>query len=451
MPSLRTVDEELVAAAAVETPDVADAPPGPRIARPFPQETPPGIVHWQATGFSVSTHTEKSVVFAPLAIANHVAPAQGDWVAQLRCPACDEPPADYTPPEGEEEDEGGGWHADADLVLDDLGALEEHLAWQHTALADSLNELRTLKTNFQFHTTNFRDWARQGGPINPIWARDTLDLRRQLHRAQCRAARRIFATKQEASSSRCLGAFLVYRKQRAWTLRDRKKAAEASRTAAGATTPGQEPQQPPTPRTPTQPHRHRRQGSTLVPNDDRIADSAADDSFEDHRRHLEELAACNAVGNFERFGDRDIAFVCDFCDGHIVWEDLEGMPSLRTVDEELVAAAAVETPDVADAPPGPRIARPFPQETPPGIVHWQATGFSVSTHTEKSVVFAPLAIANHVAPAQGDWVAQLRCPACDEPPADYTPPEGEEEDEGGGWHADADLWPAVEEVSILDT
>ncbi|RXG42797.1 hypothetical protein VDGE_08385 [Verticillium dahliae] len=311
--------------------------------------------------------------------------------------------------------------------------------YQYDRKPDSLNELRTLKTNFQFHTTNFRDWARQGGPINPIWARDTLDLRRQLHRAQCRAARRIFATKQEASSSRCLGAFLVYRKQRAWTLRDRKKAAEASKAAAGAVTPGQEPQQPSTPRTPTQPHRHRRQGSTLVPNDDRIADSAADDSFEDHRRHLEELAVCNAVGSFERFGDRDIAFVCDFCDGHIVWEDLEGMPSLRTVDEELVAAAAVETPDVADAPPGPRIARPFRQETPPGIVHWQATGFSVSTHTEKTVVFAPLAIANHVAPAQGDWVAQLRCPACDEPPADYTPPEGEEEDEGGGWHADADL------------
>src|SRR5688500_11746127 len=72
-----------------------------------------------------------------------------------------------------------------------------------------------LRLQFEAHIQNFREWVRTGGPINPIWAKETADLKRVLHRAQCRAARRIFTSEQE-SSSRCLGAFLVYRKQRSW-------------------------------------------------------------------------------------------------------------------------------------------------------------------------------------------------------------------------------------------
>ena len=104
---------------------------------------------------------------------------------------------------------------------------------------------------------------------------------------------------------------------------------------------------------------------------------------------LEELVpACNLVGHFERFGDRDIAFACDFCDGHIVWEDLARMPSER--DPTAVAAGVTEQPN------------------------WQAKGTSLSTADDKMIVFAPLAIANHVSPDIGDWQARILCPYCDE-------------------------------------
>lgn len=104
---------------------------------------------------------------------------------------------------------------------------------------------------------------------------------------------------------------------------------------------------------------------------------------------LEELVpTCNAVGHFERFGDRDIAFVCDFCDGFIVWEDMMKMPAER--DRSAVTAGMTDQPN------------------------WQAQTKSVTTGEDKTVVFAPLAIANHLCPNLGDWQARLLCPYCDE-------------------------------------
>ncbi|KAF6836331.1 hypothetical protein CMUS01_05461 [Colletotrichum musicola] len=220
----------------------------------------------------------------------------------------------------------------------------------------SIRELSRLQTKFEQHIDNFRDWAKTGGPINPIWARETTELRRELHRAQCRAARRIFTAEQE-SSLRCLGAFLVYRKQREWASR------------------------------------------TLV----------TEEEF--HRRHVEEVVACNTIGKFERFGDRDIAFVCDFCDGHLVWEDIESMPSVRAAQ---------------DAAPAGTLVSPVSPATPQ-LPHWQATAYSNSTREPKTVVFAPLAIANHIAPYEGDWVARLECPFCEEAP--YTGPGDDDDDE----------------------
>jgi hypothetical protein len=191
----------------------------------------------------------------------------------------------------------------------------------------------------ELHVSNFKEWARAGGPINPIWAKETADLKRELHRAQCRAARRIFESKQE-SSTRCLGAFQVYRQQRAWTNRLNIEEGEYQ------------------------------------------------------LRHLEELVACNSVGKFERFADQDIAFVCDFCDGYIVWPDLEGMPSMRSADETATSPVSPISPTTS---------------TP----NWQATGFSMAAREQKDVVFAPLAIANHIAPQGGDFVARLLCPFCE--------------------------------------
>lgn len=212
------------------------------------------------------------------------------------------------------------------------------------ATGTSVEELRTLRFKFDCHAQSFRDWARAGGPINPTWAKETADLKRELHLAQCRAAARIFASSHEEGPGRCLGAFLVHRRQRAWA-------------------------------------RH-----------------AVLDDRDYRARHLEELAACNAVGTFERFGDRDIAFVCHFCDGHIVWEDLQAMPSLRRGQD-----TAASSP-VSPVSPGGSTA------------NWQAAGVSVRDNAETTVVFAPVAIANHVPPMFNTvgFLARLLCPYCED-------------------------------------
>jgi hypothetical protein len=151
-----------------------------------------------------------------------------------------------------------------------------------------------------------------------------------------------------------LGAFLVYRQQRKWTL-----------------------------------------------------DKTVPDELEYSQRYREELRLCNAIGSFKRFGDRDIAFVCDYCDGHIIWEDIENMPSIRTFQE--AAASPILT--LSPTPDNP---------------HWQATGFTQSGHQEKQVVFAPVAIANHVAPQHRDWLAGLLCPYCE---TESTVPQEQYDDE----------------------
>ncbi|CAI4210477.1 unnamed protein product [Parascedosporium putredinis] len=174
---------------------------------------------------------------------------------------------------------------------------------------ESLNELKSLRSKTELHIQHIRDWAETGGPINPIWVNDTKLLRRELHRTQCRAVGRIYAVEQE-SEPRCLGGFLVYRKQRDWT---------------------------------NQPCNR----------------------IDEYRsRQLDELVTCNSVGKFERFGDVDVTFICEFCDGHIVWEDLENMPSIRAVDESV---AASESP----TPPPPQLlasntGRPPASPSPPG-------------------------------------------------------------------------------------
>ncbi|KAM5345017.1 hypothetical protein ACJ41O_010879 [Fusarium nematophilum] len=224
---------------------------------------------------------------------------------------------------------------------------------------ESIEELKALKDQFTSHIQSIRDWSRSGGPINPIWVRETHGLQRKLHRAQCRAARRIYNSEKEASS-RCLGAFLVHRKQREWTV-----------------------------------------------------NRAVPDEAEYARRYREELRLCNTVGSFKRLGDRDIAFVCDYCDGHVVWEDIEAMPSIRTFQEAAASPILTLSPTV-DNP------------------HWQATGFTLSAHAEKQVVFAPVAIANHVAPRHRDWMAGLLCPYCEE---ESTEPQ-EQYDEEDAWRPD---------------
>lgn len=227
---------------------------------------------------------------------------------------------------------------------------------------ESLEELRALGSKFYTHIQDLKGWIRTGGPINPIWTRETHALQKELHRTQCRAARRIYTSGQEATQ-RCLGAFLVRRKQRAWS-----------------------------------------------------TDQIGQLEGEYQRRYLDELVACNSVGLFERFGDQDIAFICDFCDGHVVWDDLEGVPSVRSAQEN--ASSPI-------SPVSPTTNNPY----------WQATGFARSSRQEKQVIFAPIAVANHIAPKHGDWQAKLVCPYCEE----LGEQPQEEDDEEETWRPDGEF------------
>lgn len=261
---------------------------------------------------------------------------------------------------------------------------------------DSLDELRALRTRFDLHAQTFKDWARAGGPINPLWVRETSALRRELHRAQCRAARRVFNTEQD-TAARCLGAFLVFRQQRRV---ERERGREREGEARGELPrwrqqlqEQQEQQQ--------QQQQNNQQTDSLHPPAPHQQQQQSQQQQQQHgpaaprrRASLESLVpACNAVGTFQRFGERDIAFACDYCDGFIVWEDVAAMPATR---------------------------RPLlPGDAQP---NWQAAASRASSESEegeggeekKTIVFAPVAIANHMGPPRGHWLARLTCPYCDQ-------------------------------------
>ncbi|KAK1243847.1 hypothetical protein MKX08_001985 [Trichoderma sp. CBMAI-0020] len=218
--------------------------------------------------------------------------------------------------------------------------------YEHDRRHESMEELRAILGKIQALNEKLKDWSRSGGPIDPTWVRETYTIKRELHRAQCRAAMRVFTSAREASQ-RCLGAFIVQRKQRA-PLRDAK---------AGI----------------------RPDEATL------------------ERYYKEELMACKTVGTFQRFGEQDIAFVCDFCDGHLVWEDLERMPTVRS------STRAVPPSSLSS-----------PVSLLPNTSNWQASGVTNCGQHQKQVIFAPVAIANHIIPTHGDWEARLLCPLCEE-------------------------------------
>lgn len=277
--------------------------------------------------------------------------------------------------------------------------------------AESLEELSLIRTKISLHTQTFKDWLRQGGPINPLWARDTVNLRRELHRAQRRAAARIYESQQAdiaggGPGHRCLGAFEVYRRQRLLEDRVRERIEEAGRRASKyESTRDEIAQDGPKlrKRVPSWQQQPPSMGDAMEMNQIGAPDAEQQEQQQSQYSQqpdgseqqteagmtLEELvSACNAVGHFERFGDRDVAFSCDFCDGFIVWEDIMKMPAER--DPSAVASGVTDQPN------------------------WQARTKSVSAGEDKTVVFAPVAIANHLGPDLGDWQARLLCPYCDE-------------------------------------
>ena len=128
---------------------------------------------------------------------------------------------------------------------------------------------------------------------------------------------------------------------------------------------------------------------------------------------MEELIACRYAGGFERLGDQDIAFVCDFCDGHLIWEDLESVPTSRSA-QELAGSTIAPVSSGTDKP------------------YWQARGLALSTGEQKEIVFAPVAIANHVPPEPAGWQARLICPLCEE---EGARPQDKDDDEDA-YHPD---------------
>ncbi|KAI0389892.1 hypothetical protein F5Y17DRAFT_96717 [Xylariaceae sp. FL0594] len=259
------------------------------------------------------------------------------------------------------------------------------LYYQNDRNVDSLEELRELCTRFREHAQTLKAWARAGGPIEPEWAIELRWLRRELHRAQCRAARRIRDDLETSSiRPRCLGALIVQQSQ-------------------------EQPQMPPISTATTAP--------TTRP---RLEPSG-------------EISACNSTGTFQRVGpgNRDIAFVCDFCDGFLIWEDLRSMPSTRLRAASSAAemmenwaaagfahphqhhdeymAASVQDSDI-ELEDGAGLQNGNTDRKPTGP-HHPATE---EAGQEKTIVFPPVAIANHLPPEPGEWQAPLLCPLCDD-------------------------------------
>ncbi|KAI1138747.1 hypothetical protein F5Y05DRAFT_382235 [Hypoxylon sp. FL0543] len=234
--------------------------------------------------------------------------------------------------------------------------------YENDRISESLEDLRDLCTRFELHAQTFKDWVRQGGgPIDPNWAHETTILRRDLHRAQCRAARRIHTAQQVDSatgSARCLGALQVYRVQ----------------------------QRP---------------------------NVSVD----------EERLVCAQTGRFERFGEHDVAFVCDFCDGFLVWEDLRAVPTTRLQQHQPQPIQNVTSNANANAntPTSATNTASNSAQTSSGSgegvtasTNWQARGITMTTSEAKTIVFAPVAIANHLPPELGDFRCRVLCPHCDE-------------------------------------
>ncbi|KAG6096549.1 hypothetical protein E4U31_005379 [Claviceps sp. LM219 group G6] len=244
--------------------------------------------------------------------------------------------------------------------------------YEHDRTYETIRELGLLRTRFIAHVRQLKDWSRSGGPINPVWIRETQSLQQDLHRAQCRAAGRIFTSLHE-SSQRCLGAFLVRRAQRA---------VAASNLPPPSSQQQQQQQQ--------QGQGHQQQDMT---------------EKQIKERQLRELGACTQTGSFSRFED-DVAFICDFCDGHLLWTDLESVPMRRIPTYKPLP---LPSPSPSASASASASGGGFITDT-----CWQATGLTSTGPEEKTVIFAPVVIANHVVPVHGDWRARMTCPYCEE-------------------------------------
>ncbi|KAI0801660.1 hypothetical protein GGR55DRAFT_667376 [Xylaria sp. FL0064] len=284
--------------------------------------------------------------------------------------------------------------------------------YENDRKADSLDELRELCSRFRDHSQNLKYWVRAGGPIEPEWPAETRWLKRELHRAQCRAARRIHDDLESSTSRpRCLGALIVWRSQQRQDFHNSHSQSHSSQL-----------------RPQSQQHSQRSNPT--------ISASSATQSYSIPNG---EIAACNSIGKFQRLGpgNRDIAFVCDFCDGFLVWEDLHSMPSTRQRSATSPASMVENWAATGFTNPRPyHRSSKYPStagqdsdvELEDGSSNpkfrstaGQTTARELRPETEielkgeeKTIIFPPVAIANHLPPDLGEWQASLLCPLCDE-------------------------------------
>ncbi|GAP92726.1 hypothetical protein SAMD00023353_8900190 [Rosellinia necatrix] len=334
------------------------------------------------------------------------------------------------------------------------------LYYENDRKADSLDELHELCTRFKEHSQNFKNWVRAGGPIEPEWATETRWLRRELHRTQCRAVRRIHDDLEGSSMRpRCLGALIVRRsQQRQWPSTSQPKLPPGSHSHSHSYSHSRShshsaPQPPP----PPQLSQHPRNGLPAITTTSTTTTTTTTTTHSDSILN-NEIAACNSTGTFQRLGpgNRDIAFVCDFCDGFLVWEDLRSMPSTRQ-------RASTSQADMQDSWAATGFAHPrshhdddhhhpHPNNYLAGggqgqdsDVELEESSGGNNSHNgnpnfggatmarattmmrdadadadverrgaEKTIVFSPVAVANHLPPEPGEWLAPLLCPLCDE-------------------------------------
>jgi hypothetical protein len=80
---------------------------------------------------------EKTILFPPVAIANHLPPEPGEWQAPLLCPLCDE----YYYEEQGDGDMDQVRYTQDEHGFESVALLQEHLEWSHASLIPSLADV----------------------------------------------------------------------------------------------------------------------------------------------------------------------------------------------------------------------------------------------------------------------------------------------------------------------
>lgn len=76
---------------------------------------------------------EKTIIFPPIAIGNHLPPEPGEWQAPLLCPLCDE----YYYEEQGDDDMDRMRYTQDERGFESVTTLQEHIEWSHASLIPS--------------------------------------------------------------------------------------------------------------------------------------------------------------------------------------------------------------------------------------------------------------------------------------------------------------------------